>query len=142
MRSRHAARKRAPKSLNALVGPWNSSSTDSGAGAFGRPTSGAGKVERLLADRRQLGRERIAGGERRQQRRGDLRQLDVGLELPRREMRKLLGNVQPAVRRDAARNGFAELHSVVGVAGADVVHGEGLEGQATLSFENARAGRI
>src|SRR5688572_23614483 len=80
------------------------------------------EVERFVADRRQLGSQRIAGCERRQQSRGDLRQLDVGFELPRREVRKFLGNVQPAVRRDAARDGFAKRHGLIGVAGADVMH--------------------
>ena len=40
------------------------------------------KVERFVADRGQLSGQRIAGGEWRQQPRADLRQLDVGLELP------------------------------------------------------------
>src|ERR1700732_1721085 len=41
-RAKHAARKRAPKSLNAAVGPWNSSSTASRPSASSG-TSGAGK---------------------------------------------------------------------------------------------------
>ena len=44
MRSSDAARNRAPKSLKAAVGPWNSSSTDSGPGAPATSTSGAGKL--------------------------------------------------------------------------------------------------
>ena len=92
------------------------------------------EVERFVADRGQLGRQRIAGRERRQQPRGDLRQLDVGFELPRGEVRKFLRNVQPAVRRDAARNGFAERHSVVGIAGADVVHVRGCAREVSSSL--------
>src|SRR6266480_876607 len=42
-RAKQAARKRAPKSLNAAVGPWNSSSTESLL-CPGRATSGAGKL--------------------------------------------------------------------------------------------------
>ncbi len=44
MRSSVAARKRAPKSLNAAVGPWNSSSTDNGPAAPCTSTTGAGKL--------------------------------------------------------------------------------------------------
>ncbi len=42
MRDSEAARKRAPKSLNAAVGPWNSSRTDSEPSGF-TGFSGAGK---------------------------------------------------------------------------------------------------
>ncbi len=60
-----AARKRAPKSLNAAVGPWNSSSTCRRGVASG--LSGARNVNASATDRRQFGGERIASEERREQ---------------------------------------------------------------------------
>src|SRR5437773_4753506 len=47
-RAKQAARKRAPKSLNAAVGPWNSSSTES-LPCPSRGTSGAGKLNASAA---------------------------------------------------------------------------------------------
>ncbi len=85
------------------------------------------KIEGFVTDRRHVFGEWVVGCERRQQARADLRQLHVGLEVPRREMREFLRNVQPAVGRDAARNSFAERDGVVGVACADVLH-EGAPG--------------
>ncbi len=72
MRSSDAARKRAPKSLKAAVGPWNSSSTRQRTGGRRHVDQRRREIEGVAHDRRQLCRQRIARGERLQQ---DLRHL-------------------------------------------------------------------
>ena len=75
MRARLAARKRAPKSLNAAVGPWNSSSTSQRSGLADTARSGAGKLKASRGDRRELpARARSPAAKRADQLRAQLRQ--------------------------------------------------------------------
>ena len=97
-----AARKRAPTSLNAAVGPWKSSSTASSPLPDER-LQRQREIERIAANGAELALEPRAFEERREHLGRDLRQRlaahGAGIEA-----RQLVGHEQAAVRGEAAHH--------------------------------------
>ena len=111
-RSKQAIRKRAPKSLNAPVGPWNSSSARRPGRAGSGVTSGAGKSNASRADRGQLGVQRIAGEEGREHRaRRSRRSGSLGVQRGRIDAGIAVGQIEPAVGRGAVADRLAQIET-------------------------------
>ena len=108
MRASDAARNRAPKSLNAAVGPWNSSSTDSlPASATGTSGAGKSKASRTMSPiSGATGSPATNGCE---EDLGDFRRgFWLAVERRQRNARPGFGHVQAAVGREALRERLAE----------------------------------